>query len=151
MLGVLSAIFYPQLTRPVKEQPADEGRKRIDIKFDNSAESGFFAHIVNRQKIFAPYISVECKNYSEDPENPEFEQLKGRFSRKRGNFGLLLCRTIDNPDLLLKRCKDVVNNTDGVIIVLEDTDIVALSSFRAAGNQRGIDDYMSTKLSSVLF
>ena len=151
MLGVLSAIFYPQLTRPVKEQPADDGRKRIDIKFDNSSDSGFFSHLVNRQKIFAPYISVECKNYSEDPENPEFDQLKGRFSRKRGNFGLLLCRTIDKPELLLKRCKDVVNNTDAVIIVLEDADVLELSKMHSAQYQKGIDEYMTNKLTQVLF
>ena len=150
MLGVLSAVFYPQLTRPVKEQPVDDGRKRIDIKFDNSAESGFFSHLVNRQNIFAPYIFVECKNYSEDPENPEFDQLKGRFSRKRGNFGILLCRSIDNPDLLLQRCKDVVNNSDAIIIVLEDADVIALSNMRSSQNQQGIDDYMADKLSAVL-
>jgi hypothetical protein len=149
--GVLSSIFYPQLTRPVKEQPADDGRKRIDIKFDNSADTGFFSHLVNRQKIFAPYISVECKNYSQDPENPEFDQLKGRFSRKRGNFGLLLCRTIDNPDLLLRRCKDVVNNSDGIIIVLEDLDVLALSKMRSAQYQKGIDEFMADKLSQILF
>jgi len=83
ILGILTEVFYPSLTHPTKEQPVDNGRKRIDIFFRNSAESGFFSRLVNMHKILCPYVSVECKNYKVDPANPELDQLMGRFSRKR--------------------------------------------------------------------
>jgi len=150
ILGILSAVFYPSLAHPKKEQPVDDGRKRIDINFDNLADSGFFSHIVNQHRILAPYVAVECKNYSEDPENPELDQLRGRFSRKRGNFGLLVCRAIDNHDLMLKRCKDVVNNSEGVIIVLEDVDIKEMVSLKKSKGDGGVSDFMQSKLNEIL-
>jgi hypothetical protein len=69
ILSALNEIFYPWLTRPVKEQPIDQGRKRIDILYSNSSEEGFFSRLVHYHKILCPYVSVECKNYSEDPSN----------------------------------------------------------------------------------
>jgi hypothetical protein len=89
ILGALTYIFYPWLTHPVKEQRVDEGRQRIDILFSNSAEDGFFSQLVQIHKVHCPYIHIECKNYSEDPGNPELDQLIGRFSNKRGKFGVL--------------------------------------------------------------
>jgi hypothetical protein len=47
-------------------------RKRIDIMFSKSADDGFFPMLVQSHKILCPYIAVDCKNYSEDPNNPEF-------------------------------------------------------------------------------
>lgn len=41
MVGVLSTIFYPSLTKPRKEQPINDGIKRIDISFINSANYVF--------------------------------------------------------------------------------------------------------------
>jgi transcription antitermination factor NusG len=42
IIGVLTAIFYPYLTNPKKEQEIHDGRKRVDIVFQNSAHDGFF-------------------------------------------------------------------------------------------------------------
>jgi hypothetical protein len=72
----------------------NEGRKRIDILFNNSSEKGFFSRLVQLHKFLCPYVSVECKNYAEDPQNPELDQLQGRFSRKRGMVGFLVCRSV---------------------------------------------------------
>lgn len=150
ILGILTAAFYPMLSRPVKEKGVDEGRKRIDINFTNTADDGFFAHLVNRHKFFAPYISVECKNYREDPENPELDQLQGRFSKKRGNVGILVCRSLDNPELMLKKCRDVVHNTEGIIIVLTDDDVRALLHLKNTEGPKGVSSYMQNKLDAIL-
>ncbi len=153
VLGILSAIFYPLLTRPTKEQVVNEGRKRIDINFTNAAEQGFFSHLVNAHKFHAPYIAVECKNYREDPENPEFDQLVGRFSRTRGNVGLLICRDIVNRVLITKRCKDILNSRSelSLVLVLDDVDLVKLLRLRVATGDAGVNQYMQTKLDEVLF
>ena len=151
MIGVLTDIFYPELTRPKKEQSADEGRKRIDIFFTNSSTGGFFSRLVQKHNYLAPYISVECKNYSSDPENPEFDQLQGRLNRKRGFVGIMVCRTIQDRDLMLKRCRDVVNNDDNrLILVLDDRDITALLELVAAQDKNIISEYMEDKLKEIL-
>lgn len=150
ILGALTEIFYPWLTHPVKEQSVNEGRKRIDIVYNNSSENGFFSRLVQMHKILCPYVNVECKNYSEDPANPELDQLQGRFSRKRGQFGILVCRQINDPEQLLKRLQDVVNNTDGLIIVLDDSDIANLLELKAKDQNEEIDAYLEEKLKPIL-
>ena len=150
ILGVLTEIFYPWLTHPVKEQEVNEGRKRIDIVFSNAATDGFFSRLVNMHKIHCPYINIECKNYSEDPANPELDQLMGRFSRKRGKFGILVCRKIDKRELLLKRLQDVVNDTDGAIIVLDDADIATLTHLKRAAEDEKINEYLEACLKPIL-
>ena len=151
MIGALTEIFYPEFTRPVKEQPADEGRKRIDIFFQNSASKGFFSRLVNAHRYHAPYISVECKNYSSDPSNPEFDQLMGRLNRKRGFVGILCCRQVVDKALMLKRCRDVVNNDSArLILVFDDNDICTMLELLAANERRKIDEYLEGKLTEIL-
>jgi hypothetical protein len=123
-IGILDFLLYPDLTKPRKEQPIHDGRKRIDIAFENSASSGFFYSLHAIKKIPSSYIFVECKNYTNDPENPEFDQLAGRFSPNRGKFGILLCREVSNKSLALQRCKDALRDDRGLIVYLEDQDIL---------------------------
>jgi hypothetical protein len=139
------------LTRPKKEQPVDDGRKRIDILFHNTASEGIFSRLVNVHDYFAPYVSVECKNYSGDPKNPEFDQLQGRLNRKRGFVGILVCRKIEDRALMIKRCQDIVNNNDKqLIMVLEDQDIIKLLGFVEAGERVKISDYMGDIVKEIL-
>ena len=152
VLTAATEIFYPALDRPSKEQRLDDGRKRVDIYFNNAAESGFFSRLVNRHNIRAPYIAIECKNYDDDIANPDLDQLTARFSRKRGRFGILFCRKVRNQQLLLKRLQDVVNNSTelSAVIVLEDEDVKRLIKLRSEGKSREIDEYLEEKLRPIL-
>jgi len=58
ILGLLTEIFYPWLTHPVKEQPVDGGRKRIDIMFNNSADDGFFASFRGWSKFTRFFVPI---------------------------------------------------------------------------------------------
>lgn len=149
--GVLTEIFAPSLTRPKKEQEIDEGRKRIDISFHNSATDGFFSKLVHHHKYVVPYVPIECKNYTDEIANPEFDQMLGRLNRRRGMFGIIVCRTIINKNAVLKRCQDAVkNDAERVVIVLDDTDVKRLIGLQADSKKKEISEYLEDKLREVL-
>ena len=125
-IGILELIFYPNLTNPVKEREINEGRKRIDIVLDNSASDGYFFQLHTTYQTPSRYIFVECKNYNSDPENPEVDQLSGRFSLNTGKFGILMCRKIENKDLLIARCRDFWKQKNELIIPFSDLEIVTI-------------------------
>lgn len=123
MIGLIEFIFWPNAIYPQKEHEIHDGRKRIDISYTNAAESGFFYRVHTAYNIASNTIMVECKNYSKEIKNPEFDQLSGRFSTNRGRFGILTYRTTDNYELLLNRCKDTSKDGRGVIMPLGDEQI----------------------------
>jgi len=126
IIGVLELIFYPSLNNPIKEKEINDGRKRIDITFDNAASTGFFYTLHNIHQITSRYIFIECKNYSEDPHNPELDQLSGRFSVNTSKSGFLVCRNIEDKNLFLNRCRDLWKQKNELIIPLTDEEIIAI-------------------------
>ena len=120
--SLLTAVFYPSLTNPQTQTEIHAGRKRIDVTYTNCAVTGFFHWL--GQHYAAPHVFVECKNYSGDPANPELDQLSGRFSPSRGEFGFLVCRQIRDKDLFVQRCRDTASDRRGFIVPLDDDDWV---------------------------
>ncbi len=118
----LTAIFYPSLSFPERQKRIHQGRKRIDLTYTNTSDSGFFKFLSVNYR--APYIFVECKNYSADISNPELDQLAGRFSHRRGQFGILICRDIQDKAGIKLKCKDCANDDRGYIIALDDNDLI---------------------------
>lgn len=120
----LAAIFYPHLGNKKIEKEINEGRKRIDIAFDNLADDGFFRFI--SRHYMASQVVVECKNYTTDPSNPEIDQVSGRFSRDRTQLGVIVCRKIQDKELFALRCRDVKKDGRGIILFLDDDDLQQL-------------------------
>jgi len=135
IVGILELLLYPNLSSPKKEREIHEGRKRIDITFNNSAETGFFFTLPNNNiSLPCPFIFVECKNYAGEVANPELDQLSGRFSNRRGKVGILTCRTLDENDAFIKRCADTFEDDRGLIIPITDDDLTtALTDFPEKG------------------
>ncbi len=129
--SLLTALWYPSLSNPEMQAEIHDGRKRIDITYTNIATCGFFHWLALHYR--APLIFVECKNYSEDPANPELDQLAGRFSRQRGQFGILVCRGIANKSLFAERCRDTALDDRGYIVYLDDSDLQSLIDDRRSG------------------
>lgn len=135
-------IFDKELRRGRQEESINEGRKRIDIVFDNKESEGFFWELNSLHHIRCAKILVECKNYTSDLKNPEFDQLIGRFHKNYSEFGILTCRSIKDEKQNLARCKDVINSGKGYVLTLCDADILALLKLRDEKRYEDISDYM---------
>lgn len=151
---ILTALFYPNLNYPVKQQNLHEGRKRVDIVFNNESKSGFFHWLTLHYP--CSLIFVECKNYSNKISNPEIDQLSGRFSPNRGKVGLLIYRDSDNQSLLEQRCRDTAQDQRGFMIALSDSDIIQLiedyrkASPYNAGIERNRYPLLQTKFNKLI-
>lgn len=121
---IFSVIFYPSLCNPKKQHNIHQGRKRIDITYTNESQYGFFHWLSLHYP--CPLIFIECKNYGKEIGNPEIDQLAGRFAPSRGKVGILVCRTIDNKEHLLKRCIDTAKDDRGYMLALDDESVIQL-------------------------
>lgn len=140
VIGSLTTLFYPDLVQPHKEWEINDGRKRVDLVFTNAADTGFFSRRRNDHLVNANTVIVECKNYSKDLANTEFDQLLGRFDQNRGKFGFITYREADNYDLLIKRCKDAASRQQGYIIPLSDMDMIEMLEAKA-----NLNDHFTTR------
>lgn len=148
--AILEFVFYPRLTRPQKEQPIRGGRKRIDLKFDNAANAGFFHRLHDVQKLASEYIFFECKNYSTDPKNPELDQLAGRFHVNYSQVGFLVCRAVDDMDTLILRCNDAYQAKRELMIPLVDADLLRLLSERGRGDRDAGEGLLRDRADAII-
>lgn len=148
--GILELMFYPNLVRPKIEQEIHDGRKRIDILFNNSAKTGFFNTAPEKFKIALPLVAIECKNYSKDPKNPELDQLAMRFSPQRGQLGLMICRDVSDSDTLIQRCGDIWSDKHGVIIPLWDSDLTDILESLRNKNMNYVDTLLFERAGAVV-
>ncbi|MGY4720686.1 hypothetical protein [Naumannella huperziae] len=125
----LTALFDTQLGNERIEQHIHGGLKRIDITYDNVAGEGFFHWL--RKNYRSALVPVECKNYRSDVNNPEFDQLALRFSPHRGQFGLLVCRSLQDIAAANARAASIAHDGHGYVIVLTDDDLGTLAEAAA--------------------
>lgn len=132
----LTPLFYPNLNYPIRQQNLHEGRKRVDLVFNNESKSGFFFWLAAHYP--SAFIFIECKNYTNKIANPEIDQLAGRFSPNRGKVGLLIYRESDNQKVLEQRCKDTAQDKRGYMIALSDEDIIQIiEDYRSSSPHNG--------------
>jgi len=148
----LTAMFYPSLSGPRIESEIHQGRKRVDIRYTNNGIGGFFGWAQKNYKP-QPYCFVECKNYKGDLKNDALDQISGRFSEKRGTFGLLLCRSFKDKALFINRCRDTAADGRGFVIVLDDDDLRALVTARKKDDADGtteVFNYMTNRFGEIV-
>jgi len=136
MFEIIRVLFSPWLAKPTKEKPVNEGRQRIDIVCRNTTKQSFFSDLRSVFQIYCPFIIFECKNYNADPENPEFDQLSGRLGREgsgRGQFGILICRVIEDKAKVMMHCKDRLKHKGEYIVAIDDQQIHDLLKMRSGG------------------
>lgn len=149
VVGILELLFFPKLLCPQVEKEIHEGRKRIDITFDNAAEEGFFSRLHKSYNVPSTFIFVECKNYSRDLANPELDQISGRFSPNRGKFGFIVCREIEDIELFLQRCTDTFKDDRGVIIPVVDKDLISLLDHLKESSFEKIEEFLANRFRTV--
>lgn len=148
--GITELVFYPNLVNPTKEAPINQGRKRIDILFRNAARDGFFEDISRHYS--SNYVPIECKNYSEDHElsNPEFDQMTGRLAPSRGVFGIIICRTVKDQDLLLKRSQDAYKDDRKIVVYLTDEDLIKILKQKKEGSNHPEYALLQDKVDEII-
>ena len=149
MIGVLEFLFYPSFLYPEAEQKIHGGRKRIDITYLNGGKSPFFEVSRTSRQCKATSIPVECKNYTEDPKNPEIDQLAGRFSHSRGFLGFLCYRTCKNRKKLLERCRDTAVDGRGFMIPMGDEEISHMLKMIERGERSEVDRWLTNTFQSI--
>ena len=135
------------MAHPKVEKEINDGRKRIDIVFNNIAEVGFFHVLERTYNVPCRLIIVECKNYSKDVQNPELDQIAGRFSPNRGKFGIICCRSVDDEARLIKSEQDTVKDQRGWIVHFTDVDIIRLLELKKTGVR--LDDFLLRKFDEI--
>jgi len=148
---IVYRVFRGQLGNMEIKQEMDRGRKVIDTVYSNIAEKGFFANLSTTFKIKCPYVIMEAKNYSDDVENNEFDQLAGRLKNDVGQFGILACRQIKDAQAALERCQGYLNDNNKHIIYLTDADLISLLELYQDGDFKGINGFMDLKLRPLVF
>lgn len=148
-MGICTFLFYPQLICPVKEREIHEGRKRIDIKYTTSGENGFFLRMLQAPQTRSISVMIECKNYTKDVANPEFDQLTSRFGHQRGFFGMMLCRQIGDRERVVSACRDAANDGRGYMLVLQDADLVQMLQFVATARRSQINTFLQERYDEI--
>ncbi|MCW4001247.1 MAG: hypothetical protein NWE93_13520 [Candidatus Bathyarchaeota archaeon] len=142
----IARIFRGFLRNMRMKVPIGDGTKIVDTIFTNVATEGFFYNVGQRK--IAQFPIFEMKNYANDPVNEEFDQLNGRLNDQRGNFGVLVCRQVDETKAYA-RCKTFLPNN--WILFLTDNDIIQLLQYRSNNDVESINDFMADKLTRLLF
>jgi hypothetical protein len=78
------------------------------------------------------------------------DQLAGRFGDKRGKFGIIVCRKVEDKALMLKRTKDTLHDGRGWIFVFDDDDIKLLLKLRAESKFGEISLFMNEQMRQLL-
>jgi hypothetical protein len=150
MIGALEFLFYPNLIYPTLEAEIHEGRKRIDILYTNASKSGTFHRVQGLPQTRSHFVPVECKNYVKEMNNPELDQIGGRFSRERGWFGIICCRRLEDKDRFIARCRDTSADGRGTIIPLDDEDLIRMLELIGQNQPVSVDEYLTRILLQIV-
>jgi hypothetical protein len=149
MIGVSEFVFFPNLMHPKKEREIHQGRKRIDIYFENGATTGIFHRLPTVRQYPCSYVPFECKNYATKVANPELDQIAGRFSVQRGKVGFLCCRHFQNRERFIESCRDTFVDGRGLILPLDDETVLRLLTIIQDGQRDDIDRLLSELVAEI--
>jgi methyltransferase family protein len=146
---ILELLFRKELKHFQLEVSMFAGRRRLDIVARNKSRSGFFHSLKEDHDKRCPYIVIECKNYRDEPGNPEFDQLGSRLGNRLGRVGILAFRGTSKRSRVIDRCADVLTNDDKLIIPLSDRNFDELVQLWGQDNPEAIEDYLDDIIQQI--
>jgi SAM-dependent methyltransferase len=146
---MLSVLFPDELDDMQIERDVFSGIKRLDIVATNKSRRGFFYRLDANHHVTCPTIVIECKNYSFELGNPEFDQLGGRLGDLIGKAGILAYRSSSKLDTVLKRCRYFFYNQRNVIIPLSDDDFKLLLRFKSDSRDSEIERFLERRIFKI--
>jgi hypothetical protein len=145
IFAALQGIFDRALSNGTIEQEINKGIHRVDIMFDNFADNGFFADVRDRLQLISNHVPTECKNYTDDLNSPEYDQLSGRLNKQIGQVGMLVFRNLTDNKKALEHMKAKWAK-DELIIMLDDAEILAMHKARYEGRPGDVDALLWKKV-----
>lgn len=131
-LSLFDCLFSPALAGGRAEVTVNERRGRVDVRFVNFAPPRtFFGWVAGVAHINCGNIVVECKNYAEDPKNPEFAQVLDRLSHY-DKVGILICPKFTDRAAARARARDIRGANDRFVFPLDCDDARRLLSVRSS-------------------
>jgi hypothetical protein len=142
MEEIIHALFVPYLVAP-RAQVADANRKNVvDLTMRISASSGFWSFVqTNYGNLVVPF---EFKN-KENLANPDFDQIARRLNDKKGEFGVLVSRNVQESD---EEAISTWLHNGKAILPLDDDDIITMLLKKEQGESPS--EYMEEKMRTVL-
>jgi hypothetical protein len=147
--ALLTPLFQPSLADPILEKEVESGTMRVDIRYRNMSRGGFFKWFTE-QFTNAPFVPFECKNYKEDPKNPEVGQIASRLDNRKGRLGFLVCRKITDRKRFDTRCRSELDRNGNYIVGLDDSDLKTLVAARVGADEGAFFKYLSDRLEAIL-
>lgn len=143
---LLVAILDGLLDNGRIEQEINTGIQRVDIMFDNCG-GGVFSQ-ASPDGAPCNYVPFECKNYTEDLNTPEYDQLSGRLNPDIGNIGVLVFRSIANWGRANLHCQAKYKDKK-ILLLFDDNDLVQMYGFRQAGDVPGVEQIIRDRVRAV--
>lgn len=131
------------------EYSMDQGRGKVDIIADNFASGGLFAEL--RQDLHATSVPMECKNYTADLGNDQFNQINDRLGPKTSRIGFSFCRTIRNREAISRHVGDRWLRQENCILVFDDDLLKRLVTLRLVRDVRGIESQLRRMIRDVKY
>jgi len=150
VLELLRFVFDYSLVNFEQEYEMDQGRGRIDIIADNKAGEGLFCEM-RKEQFLARSIPIECKNYTADLGNDQFNQIADRLGEKTSRFGMIFCRSIDNYVRSLQHCSDRWLRQSLMILLIDDSGLEQLVAARLNRDYQSIESYLRRKIREVQY
>lgn len=147
--SLLQFVFDWALENFEKEYSMDQGRGRIDIIAENYASGGLFAEL--RGEYNAWSIPIECKNYTADLGNNEFNQMIDRLGPKSSRIGMLFCRSITDRTEILKHQTDRWLRHENLILLFDDQGLTELTNLRLLRDVDAIERRLRLMIREVQF
>lgn len=129
------------------EYKMDGGRSRIDIIANNHASGGLFNELAQRFNAFT--IPMECKNYSAELGNNEFNQIMERLGPKTSRFGMIFCRQVFDKGNAIRHLTDRHLRHSCLILIFDDNLLQQLVGYRLARDYRKIESFLRRLIRSV--